>query len=361
MLLGLIANTFQALERFDILNRLGVIFVTLQTIAVVLLLKWGFSLTEVITSNVIISLVNFLVYSGYLIKLLPFLKNPSWDLGIVKQLFKFGGFVSISSVVSPLLINSEKIFLSIFRPLASLTYYYVPFSIVNRLSMIPSAFSSVIFPAFSFLQGLNKKEANKELHYRSTLYIFFFYIYFAAFFIVFGAKFFSLWLGDDFARNSSTILTILVLAGLANAIAWPSLVALQGLGKPHVPAIFHSIEIIIYLPCAFILISKFGTIGAAVAWLIRVLTDALLLHTASCNVFGENIFKWYYDLLYRAITPLAICILSFYWLRTLDLPLLSFFSIAAIFFSMLIYTYIVWKYGLDNFGRGKAVEFLRNL
>ncbi|MDD2689806.1 MAG: oligosaccharide flippase family protein [Candidatus Omnitrophica bacterium] len=358
MLLGAMSGPIQAAGRFDILNRIGIMLYTLQIAVTVTILKMGFSLREIISSHIVINLLAIYIYWVNIKRILPFFTKPSWDKASLIRLFKFGGFVTISSIVDPILTNIEKILLTSLRTLSTLTYYTVPFSLIDRLSVIRSSFSSVLMPTFSSFQDTEKERISKELHYASTLFILFLFAFFVCFFLAFGRVFLQLWMGNDFAQKSTSILVILSFAGLINALAAPSFVALQGMNKPQLPAVFHLIETIIYIPLSVFLIYRFGGNGAACAWLIRVLLDTALLHKASCDLFRVKIFNWYRRLVLRCFLPLALCSLSFWWLKSLNFSFLSLRNISAIFLTLFIYAYFVWRWGLDSVMRDKVKESL---
>lgn len=361
MLSGVVSGVIRALERFDILNPIGILVGTCQIGLTVLLLVFGLSLKEIIISNLIVQTINVWIYWIIAKKLLPFLIKPSWDFGTLIQLLKYGGFVTISGIVSPILVNIEKIFLTMFRPIASLTYYSIPYSLMGSVSIIPTVFSAALFPVYSHFNGSNEKHIYKDLHYRSTLLIFFLYSFPAIFFIIFGESFLRLWIGNDFAQRSTKILIILIIAGLINAVASPSITILQGIGKPQIPAIFHVVETVIYIPTGYFLIYRYGGIGAAFAWFLRVLLDTILLNKASCSLLNINLLFWYRSLLYRIFPPVLLCSLLLWWLNSFNLYLLNILNICGILFAFLSYAYIVWKFGLDNIARSRIVEFLHNL
>lgn len=361
MLLGVISGVMQAIGRFDILNRVGIILTTAQMVIAVFLLKFGFSLRDIVIANIAIQMCGIYIYWNYTVKLLPFLIKPAVDMVTLKRLFKFGSMVTVSGIVGPVLLDIEKIFLTMFRPMSALTYYSVPYAIVSRFSVIPSAFLSVLFPAFSYFDNADSGGTNNDLYYRSTLYILFCYAFFMIFFVIFGKPFFTLWLGDDFAAKSTNILIILFTAGLINVIAWPSFTFLQAIGKPHIPAAFHLIETVIYVPAAWVLISRFGGYGAAFAWLLRVIFDTLLLHISSSIVLKERVIAWYGRLFYRGLPPLLVSGFLFWQLKSLGFGLIDPLNIAGILIVFIIYAYIVWKWGLDDIARKEALEFWINL
>jgi len=59
----------------------------------------------------------------------------------------------------------------------------------------------------------------------------------------------------------------------------------SGVGRPDLPAKFHLFELFFYVGIAWLLISKWGINGAAVAWTLRVILDTSLLFMAVFRVY----------------------------------------------------------------------------
>lgn len=355
-----VCSMLRAAERFDILNGVSILFRTIQISAVIIILRLGFSLREVVVSTVLVQAAALLVFFCITFLVFPFLKSPLLDGNALLKLLKFGGFITVSSIVNPILQNVEKIFLTAAGSLSSLTYYYVPYNLTAKFQIAPAALSGAIFPTFSNFQSSRNDAANRQLHYRSTLYLALFSAFFAAFIAFFGQDFLRVWIGGDFADRSSGILTILVLAGFVNSTAWPSLTALQGLGRPHIPAIFHAAELILYIPMAYIFILRWGGVGAAASWLIRVIADALLLHIASTRLLKESIVYFYAKLLSRTLPAVLLAAASFMLLKSRALPFLGAANIAALAAITAVYFAAVWAWGFDaTMRRAVRVFFIR--
>lgn len=361
MLSGATSGVLRAIGRFDFLNRIGIVLGTIQTGLIVLLLAIGLSLREIIIATLLVQTLGIVIYFFFARKFLPYLKGPCWDTATFFNLLRFGGFVTISSFTGPILVNIEKIFLTALRPIAALTYYSVPYSITTRLSIIPSSLSAVLFPAFSFLNGSKDKRAIKELHYRGTLYILLLLGFPVLFFALFSRLFLTAWMGADFAMQSTDIMIILSFAILINALASPSFVAIQGLGKPSQPALFHVIETIIHIPVSYLLIRHLGGVGAAWAWFIRVSIDTILLQRASCRILGVNPLTWFRSLVFRGILPIVTCGLLLWSIKVFSISLLRPLTILGLFAILFIYFCIIWKYGLDDVDRDEIKGFLANL
>jgi O-antigen/teichoic acid export membrane protein len=358
MLMAVVSGVIQAVGRFDILNRVGIVLGTLQIGLAIILLKLGFSLREVIISNVAVQTLGVYIVWRIANRILPYLKQPVWDLRVFVTLLKFGGFVSISSIVGPILLNIEKLFLTSLRSVASLTYYSVPFGLVDRLTVIRSSFSSVLFPAFSSLQESADIKVNRDLHERTTLYLFFLYTFFVLFFIIFGREFLASWIGGNFSYNSTRILAILSLAGLLNALAVPSLNVLQGLNKPQIPALFHVIETVLYIPAAYFLIARYGGTGAALAFLLRVCLDTVLLNYASCRLFGVKLVFWYGRIFLRGFIPVLVAGAGLWGMQNLHLQFFAVINLLGICAVFLVYCGVVWQWGIDGFARMRIKQLV---
>jgi O-antigen/teichoic acid export membrane protein len=83
----------------------------------------------------------------------------------------------------------------------------------------------------------------------------------------------TLWLGADFAQQSTTLTQILLVAFGVNAVAQIPFTALQAMGRVRAVALLHCAELIPYAVLVFFAISWLGLVGAAWAWLLRSVVD----------------------------------------------------------------------------------------
>ncbi len=358
MWIGLTAGTLRSLGRFAILNLAFIVAGTAQTAITVALLWMGYSLAEVLWGMLLCQGGLFAWQFGLCLHVLPALKKPRLSLRAMKRLLGFGGVLTIAGIIGPVLTNIEKLFMARLTSVGLLTYYAVPFSLMDRLGLIPSAFGSVLFPSYSYFSSKGP-EYNRELHYRGTLYICASYGFFASFFLFLGKPFLEVWMGADFAEKSAPVLGILAIGGMFNAMARPAVTALQGLGKPHIPLTLQCFELVLYVPSAYFLIKGFGLTGAAGAWCIRVVVDALLLHTASCLTLGERPSS-YWELLRVVCFPLTACSAAFLTIRIGGDYLMTPVVIAGILGVTSAYAVAVWRLVLDGNTREVMVALWRS-
>lgn len=342
---GLTAGTLRSVGQFGILNLTTTVAGTVQTALAVGLLWAGYSLAGVLWGMVVCQGGVFAWQFSLCLRFLPALRRPQLSPRAMARLLGYGGVLTVASIMGPILSNVEKLLMARLTSVGLLTYYAVPFSLIDRLGLIPSAFGGVLFPSFSYFSA-REPRYNRELHYRGTLYICASYGFFAAFFLSLGKPFLDAWMGAEFAYRSGTVLGILALGGLFNAMARPAVTALQGVGKPHLPLLIQCVELVLYVPSAYWLVRSFGMLGAAEAWCGRVILDALLLHVVSCRELGESMGV-YWKLAKSVGAPLGACWLAFLTIGTRGMPLLTPIAFIGIVVVASGYAVAVWRLVLD--------------
>ena len=209
----------------------------------------------------------------------------------LRRLLSFGGWVTVSNVVGPVIVYVDRFVIGATLAASSVAVYAVPFDMVSRLPVLVAALCSVLLPELARLSSLAAKTDPGALHQvhqlvrRSTVSS----AAVVALLVVSGGLAapwaLTLWLGADFAQQSGTLTQILLLAFGVNAVAQIPFTALQAVGKVRAVALLHSAELIPYAVLVFFAISWLGLVGAAWAWLLRSIVDYAVLawmwHTQS--------------------------------------------------------------------------------
>jgi O-antigen/teichoic acid export membrane protein len=100
-------------------------------------------------------------------------------------------------------------------------------------------------------------------------------------------------------------LQVVAAGALLNASAWLALATVQANGRPDLPAKFYLLELLAYLPVAWLLVSRYGAVGAAWAWTARVTLDAVLLWSAALHLIGMRAWSLAEWALWRRLLPVA--------------------------------------------------------
>lgn len=205
-----------------------------------------------------------------------YLQAGSVDKKGIINLLSFGGWMTVSNVVSPLLVISDRFIISFMLGASLVAYYTVPFEVLVRVLIIPMALTAALFPRLTSLFVIDLQAA-KHL-YKKSLKTVAAVMFLICFFIIvcsyWGLK---IWLGEDFAQNSWYIAAVLAVGILFNGVAQIPFAALHALGSVRVTALIHLGELVLYIPLLFVFLQYFGLLGAAMMWVVRVGCDLLIL------------------------------------------------------------------------------------
>lgn len=209
----------------------------------------------------------------------PKFKIPRIDPN-TKKLVHYGIWMTVSNLVSPLMAVADRFFISHFSGSASVAYYSVPFDFLFRLLILPAAITTSLFPVFS--KELREKGNQVKLKYaRCQCFIFCAMLPICLVMAYFSHPGLSLWMGVDFADRSYQVASLIAVGVLFNSLGQAPLMLLQADGRVKFTSILHLIEFMVYAPFLVWAIINFGVIGAACAWLGRVLMDSLCLNIAA--------------------------------------------------------------------------------
>jgi O-antigen/teichoic acid export membrane protein len=200
-------------------------------------------------------------------------------LSWLKRLLSFGSWVTVSNVVGPLIVYVDRFVIGVALAASSVAVYAVPFDMVSRLPVLVAALCSVLLPELARLSSLaaatdpNALRQAHQLVRRSSIFSALVVAALAALGVLAAPWTLTLWLGADFAQQSTTLTQILLVAFGVNAVAQIPFTALQAMGRVRAVALLHCAELIPYAVLVFFAISWLGLVGAAWAWLLRSVVD----------------------------------------------------------------------------------------
>ena len=213
--------------------------------------------------------------------------------------------MTVSNVVSPLMVSADRFVVGSFVSLAAVSYYATPFEAVTKLLIIPGAITSVLFPAFSTASKTDR--ARMEKLFRAGMWTILLSMYPIVFLVItFAPEVLGLWLGSDFAVQSSGVLRWLALGVLMNSMASLPFALLQGVGRSDTTAKIHLAEAPFYLLLMVWLIRHYGVNGAAIAWCVRTTLDMSLLYWYASRQRRPSEPLWLRDIAVFAVLVLIL-------------------------------------------------------
>lgn len=200
-----------------------------------------------------------------------------------KSLYSFGAWVTVSGVIGPLMVYGDRFFVSAAVGANLLPLYAIPQEGLQRLLLIPGAFCGALLPRLSGLEDAERRVLFLS-SYRRLAYGMLGICGVAA---LLAYPVLSVWLSPDFATEAIPLVLILVLGIWINSVAMVPFTFLHATGNARLTALFHLLELGIYILCLFYLVHLFGLIGAALVWVLRVTIDWMLLHWAVMKELRE--------------------------------------------------------------------------
>lgn len=207
--------------------------------------------------------------------------NTSFELN-VKPLLNYGVWVAVTGVVGPMMVYGDRFFVSALVGTAQLPFYSVPQEGLQRLLILPAALCGALLPQLS-AAATNELKSIYKSNYKRVAKVMFVLCLFAS---ILAFPVLSLWLSREFAEKSIEIVLILSIGIWLNSMAQVPYTLLHARGNPKVTAQFHILQLIIYIILIWFLAAKFGLIGAALAWVIRVALDLAMLQITANSLLN---------------------------------------------------------------------------
>ena len=139
-----------AASRFDLLNLIRTPSGIMSFVAPVLMLPFTHNLGWLIGALIANRAASWAIYFAAIFRAFPGLRsNLTIDLACILPLLGFGAWITLSSVITPLMVYLDRILIGSLMSMAALAAYSVPMEIVSKSFILPVAISGVMFPAFA--------------------------------------------------------------------------------------------------------------------------------------------------------------------------------------------------------------------
>lgn len=274
----------EAAQRFDLVNLIRTPTSAAMFLVPAVAAPLGASLPEIVLLLLTLRIASSWATAALVPRAIPGFRwdlRPSWS--VLRPLMRYGGWVTVSNVVNPVLVGGERFILAGLAGVAAVAYYAAPYEAVTRLLIVPASLTAALFPALSVPAYEADPGRLRFLVVRAHRIILLALALPLALLAGFAADLIGAWLGPEYAA-SVAVTQILLVGVLVNSVAQVPSVYLLGQGRPDLPARFHLLELPLYLIAAWALVTGMGVTGAALAWSARVIVDGALLWAALCRV-----------------------------------------------------------------------------
>ena len=276
----------QAIRRYDQTALAESIFGVLTPLSTVLALWLGYGIFEVVAVRVAASVLNILMLSTIIRRLMPDVAFELPTKETLTALGRFSGFAYLNRLAAVAYAQGDKLILGALVSMSALTHYAVPFMLVNRVFSLSYRLGSVMFPVASALAANKEIDRLRELYLYSARYVFFINCALATLLTSLAHEILLYWIGPSLTTTGASILLLITLSALVDSLTnAPSLVN-DGLGKPHITGSFALTRAILGVSLTLLLVNLFGVMGAALA---QLFTSALMAMLFIVYVHGRSV------------------------------------------------------------------------
>ena len=250
------------------------------------------------------------------------------------KIFHTGIWMFVSNFIGPVILYIDKFIIAAFLGAGLLTYYSAPYEILTKILVIPFSIGTVLFPFFSGLKKNNHRD--NELLKESILisYIIIFPILILTSYL--SPILLKYWIGGSLdIRETNLIVYSLIIGIWFNNTSFSLFTYIQSKGFAKYTAYLHLIELAPFILILIILISKYGIIGAGLAWVFRHIFDLVGLTYISKKI-NPLIYKKFNSIIFCFIFTILILILPYF----IDN---FFYRIQISFFTLIIYAIFLYK------------------
>lgn len=271
---GVLSGALQGRERFLEINLISVTGTALfQLLPLAAATFWGADLAVLLPAALFARLVTLSLLFARCRHHIFQGQAVIFDRKQAGQLLRFGGWVTVTSFVSPMMVVLDRFIIGAMAGAKAVTFYTVPFQLAERSAIISGAFASALFPRLAAAPAVEQSRLAQEG--LSTLVVVMTPLVVAG--ILFIEPFLSWWITPEFAEQSARVGQVLLLGFWANSFAIIPYVLLQARGRPDLVAKCHLLEVLPYFGLLYFGLHSFGMVGAAAAFSVRVLADFTLL------------------------------------------------------------------------------------
>ncbi|OQX54922.1 MAG: hypothetical protein B5M53_05155 [Candidatus Cloacimonas sp. 4484_209] len=327
----------KALQRYDISTKVQTTIWLLLNLSIVGLLYLGHGLKEVIIASLGFGMVRLVTYFSIYRKMLPGIPlKPTFKPEVFKKIFSFSIFTAINGITGNLVFKVDKMIISSFLGTTAVTYYTIPFMIIQMGSGLVGSATQFIFPVASNLSCLGLKEELKGIYRKAMKYTAVISSVFTAGFIILGGAFLTLWMGADFAKNAEKIIPIITIVFFFQSISVPAFYIYNGLGFSRINMISSLVGSSAYLLAALILIPVFKLTGAALSFAFTLLPFPFYFYYLHRIIETGN--RDFYALLLKTLSIIGILYTLFFLLGSIANIQPSIVSLIIIGLSLTIFS-----------------------
>lgn len=193
----------------------------------------------------------------------------------MRALMERGGWMSVSGVVAPVLAVGDRAAVALAVPIAAVGWYVSAAEAAGRLWIVGTVLQPVLFQQMTTLFA--RGESLWPVFRRGIAWTLGLLALPVLVVLVWGDPLLQWWLATSYTPEASVALTWFTVAVAVNCLAYVPYAALQAADEAKAAAMVHLAQLPLYLPLLWICAQRYGALGVAVLWGLRIAVDTSAL------------------------------------------------------------------------------------
>ena len=346
---SIFGSIITAYEDFIFQKVVQIVRIVLNTLLMVLLLKFGYraiGMVVLITIfNVASQLVNFW-YCKYRIKVKFYFHKFKW--GFLREVAMYSFFIFLNAIIDKIYWSTGQIVLGAFVSTAAVAIFAVGIQLENMYMNFSTAISGVFLPRVTAMTTYDQSnKAISDLFIRTGRIQYIIMAFILTGFIVFGKQFVILWAGPNYA-DVYTISLLFFIPLTVPLIQNLGITILQARNNVQFRALLYIVIAILSLGLQLLVVKKYGGIGCAAAICIAIVIG----HIIVMNIYyykkqAIDIPKFWKEIAKMSVTPLILGSGAYFLMSLINVHTILTLGLSIILFS-LIYLPVFWFIGMND-------------
>ena len=277
--LGVFGGLLAGLQRYDLVNRAGIIVLLIRSVAIVAAVSAGFRLVTLGWIHVASQILNGCLLIGMARREFPALDLSPRRLerSSARTLYQYSGYIILNNVAMFLLFYSGEVLIGMFIGTAAVTSYAIAKNLIGYLSSLIGSMTQVFHPYASDQHERGNAAAVGQTLLVGTRTSLLIALPVGVSYLIIGPAFIALWMGPEYSRSASLVLAVLTIP----QIVWLSQSAagniLLGIGGHRFLTYLNLAAGICATAIGILLIPTLGSLGVAAGAAVPILISQALI------------------------------------------------------------------------------------
>jgi len=296
------------LQRFDLMNVTAASVSIVRFAGTIVLVRSGYGIVGLSVLQIGATCLSGAGSLAICRWLMPDLRavGPRRAFRELREVWSFSSYIVVNNLASKVIFASDSFVIGSHLPVAAVTYYLIPLTLVQHLANTIRSMSQVFYPLTSAFDGTDDRERLRQLFLRGSTYAALVAFPIGAVYLTIGPDFIRIWMGDTYAERSAAVLLILTVAHMMAAPHHAVYYVLLGVGRQRGVALLRVAEAAANLTLSLILVRQLGIVGVAIGTTVpHVVAMVIMMPMISARHVGVTYAQYLATVVMRPVISVA--------------------------------------------------------